>query len=300
MKPMLAATIDDVAKLKFPLLASPKLDGIRCLIIDGVPHSRNLKPIQNLYIRSMLHGLGGLDGELIVGDPKADDCFNRSTSGVMSRDGEPKFQFYVFDVWDHTPGLQFEDRLKLAKTSLATGDGKPHPFCRHVTHKKVKSAEELLAYETQMLLAGFEGVMVRDPTGPYKEGRATLREGYLSKLKRFADGEAEIIGFVEQQRNDNEKTEDELGRAKRSSAKAGKVGKGTLGALEVRDIDSGVEFEIGTGFDDALRQQIWDTRFNGPMSSWLNRVIKYKHQPVGAVDKPRFPVYLGVRDLRDR
>lgn len=294
MKPMLAATLEDVTALRFPVLASPKLDGIRCLIVDGVAHSRNMKPIPNAFIREQLAGLGPLDGELIVGSATADDCFNRSTSGVMSRDGQPKFKFHVFDLWDHAPGLHFSDRLKLAHKGMATGEGKKHPFCTPVQHKLVTNAEALLRYEQEALALGYEGVMLRDPAGPYKHGRATLREGYLSKLKRFADGEAEIIGFVEQQHNGNEAKPDELGRTKRSSAKAGKTGKNTLGALQVRDCDTGVEFEIGTGFDDYTRAVIWTNQ-----RDWAGRLVKYKHQPVGAVDKPRFPVYLGLRDAAD-
>ena len=47
MKPMLSHTITDTSDVKYPVLVSQKLDGIRCLIIDGVAVSRNLKPIRN-------------------------------------------------------------------------------------------------------------------------------------------------------------------------------------------------------------------------------------------------------------
>ena len=97
LKPMLCATVTDISKLRYPYLASPKLDGIRCLIHNGTAVSRNLKPIRNKYIASCLKGLPPLDGELIVGDPTAPDCFNRTSSGVMSADGEPDFKYYVFD-----------------------------------------------------------------------------------------------------------------------------------------------------------------------------------------------------------
>ncbi len=43
MKPMLSHTIEDTSKIKFPVLVSQKLDGIRCLIINGVAVSRNSK-----------------------------------------------------------------------------------------------------------------------------------------------------------------------------------------------------------------------------------------------------------------
>jgi len=40
-KPMLAATIEDIHQIKFGVMASPKLDGIRCLIINNKAVSRS-------------------------------------------------------------------------------------------------------------------------------------------------------------------------------------------------------------------------------------------------------------------
>jgi DNA ligase-1 len=134
--------------------------------------------------------------------------------------------------------------------------------------------------------------MVRDPRGPYKHGRSTPKEGWLLKVKRFVDAEAVVIGVVEQEHNVNEATRDALGRAKRSSAKAGKRKTGMLGALLVRDVKTGVEFAIGSGFDEAARRELWLTHVVG-------RLVKYKSQPSGAKVAPRFPVFLGFRDEGD-
>ncbi len=291
MKPLLAATVEDEAKLSFPLMASPKLDGIRCLIVGGRPMSRNMKDIQNKHIWHALFdmGLPDLDGELLVGDPKAADAFNRTSSGVMSRDGSPKFAYYVFDRHDK-PADSFRQRLTEVSGIVRDKGG----VLRIVPHKDIRNVEELAKYETQMLIAGYEGVMLRDPRGVYKFGRSTLREGILMKLKRFLDSEAKVIGFVERMHNTNEQTKDELGRAKRSSAKAGKVATGSLGALKVRDLNTKVEFEIGTGFDDVDRAHIWKEQ-----ALFMGKVVKYKYQPVGVKDKPRFPVWLGWRDVAD-
>jgi hypothetical protein len=73
--------------------------------------------------------------------------------------------------------------------------------------------------------------MLRDPNGPYKFGRSTRKEGYLLKLKRFCDSEAEVIGVVELMHNGNEAKTNALGRTERSTRKAGKTGMGVLGAL---------------------------------------------------------------------
>jgi DNA ligase-1 len=91
--------------------------------------------------------------------------------------------------------------------------------------------------------------------------------------------------------NDNEKTVDALGRAKRSSHKANKHADGTLGALHVVDVRSGVHFDLRTGFDDSLRAEIWANR-----KRYLGKLVKYKYFPSGSKEKPRFPVFLGFRE----
>jgi DNA ligase-1 len=284
---MLSATLEDTSAVRFPVLASPKLDGIRCLIIDGKPVSRNLKAIPNQYVQDYLGclKLPPLDGELIVGDPKAKDCYRKTNSGVMSRDGEPNFTFWVFDMWD--ADAMFVDRLGMVRDDLKALGNKR---IRIVPHLKIDNEAKLLEFESNHLIAGYEGVMGRSIDGLYKHGRATMREGSLWKLKRFSDGEARIVGFDEQMHNANELTRDNLGRAKRSSHKENKVAKGTLGALKVVDVFSGVDFDIGTGFTDADRDEIWANR-----EDWVGTVVKYKSMKVGVKDRPRHPVYLGVR-----
>lgn len=288
MKPMLSATLKDPASIGYPALLSPKLDGIRCIINErGMPVTRTLKLIPNEAIRAELTRLKlpQLDGELIVGSPKHPDCYRTTNSGVMSFDGEPDWCFYVFDVMC---GGSFESRLAKAKEIVQKLG---HKRVKFVGHKTARNPNDVLTYEAAMLLEGYEGIMGRAPHGSYKFGRATMREGSLWKLKRFHDGEAVIKGFDEQMRNDNEAKVNALGRKERSSHKENKHGKGTLGALKVEDVTSGVAFDVGTGFTDEDRQHIWDNR-----AAWLGRTIKYKSLPIGVKEKPRHPVYLGPRD----
>jgi DNA ligase-1 len=68
----------------------------------------------------------------------------------------------------------------------------------------INSTEELDAFEADCLRDGFEGVMLRSPSGRYKFGRSTLKENLLLKLKRFEDAEAQIIGFEGLSHNANE------------------------------------------------------------------------------------------------
>jgi DNA ligase-1 len=85
-----------------------------------------------------------------------------------------------------------------------------------------------------------------------------------------------------------------LGHSERSSVREGLVDGNTLGALLVEDVVSGVAFGIGTGFTAAQRQEIWDRR-----DQWQGKIVKYKRQPTGVKDAPRFPVFLGLREAFD-
>jgi len=290
-KPMLAETITNINSLKFPLLASPKLDGIRCIVKDGKALTRKFKPVPNIFVREWIEANlpNGIDGELMI-----DGNFNEVQSAIMKASGQPNFIFCAFDlVGENGIKENFSDRYHNLVNYIASQDAK---HLRLVKHEVVKNPEELLSFEAVCIAEGYEGVMVRTLTSPYKCGRSTLKEGFLLKLKRFEDSEAVVMGLEEMMTNTNEKTEDALGHSKRSSKKEGKVPAGKLGKFKVRDIVTGIEFEIGTGegLTMELRQEIWDNQ-----SDYIGKFVKYKHQPVLGAEKPRFPVWLGMRHQDD-
>lgn len=278
------ATDADLDKLRFPLLASAKLDGVRAVVRDGVVFSRSNKPIPNAHVQKLFGKYTHFDGELIVGNPTNKTCYRDTVSGVMSVDGEPDVKLYVFDHVGE-PSHLYNFRAERLTES------------KHViVHEQVMclTLEDILKYEEQCLDAGYEGLILRDPNAPYKQGRSTVKEGYLLKLKRFVDDEATVIGLEERMHNGNVATVNELGRTARSSHKENKSGRGDLGALLLRH-SSGIEFSCGTGFTDGERGEIWANR-----DRYLGQLAKYKHFPVGAKDLPRHPVFLGWRDRRDK
>lgn len=294
-RPMLAPSKSiDPSTIRYPMLASPKFDGIRCVIRDGLALSRALKPIANKHIRGTLEGLGarasGFDGELMLPYPAT---FQAVSSAVMAHDDEPPSEWFfaVFDCLSDRP-LPFRDRLEVARRRITHCNFGPHVrLCEHV---EVDTPDALAAYEASVLEDGHEGVMLRALDGPYKFGRATAREGYLYKLKRFVDSEAEIVGVLELQRNQNAAFVGELGQTKRRTLKAGKVDGGVMGKLVVRDLKTGVEFKIGTGFTGEQRASWWRCR-----DVLVGRVVRYRFQEHGVKDKPRIASFTGFRDRRD-
>lgn len=295
-KPMLATAVEDTSTIRYPVLTSYKYDGVRAMMQDGVLVSRNLKPIANLAVQERFKGLPeGADGELIMGDPASknedgeSDAFRKTTSAVMSRSNDSsEVKFYIFDRFTEDPF-----RIRFARICNGANLARiPHLVV--VEQKTIYDEKELLTFEADVLEAGYEGLMLRDPDGPYKQGRATVKQGWLLKLKRDSDSECEILDFVELMRNENEAKTNELGRTQRSSAKAGLVPGGMLGKFLVRDIHTGAEFDIGGGLTFSQRKDYWENRLGLP-----GKILKYKYFPVGVKDKPRFPVIIGFRDKAD-
>ncbi len=104
---------------------------------------------------------------------------------------------------------------------------------------------------------GHEGVVVkRKDLGYY--------EDVWFKDKRVMTGKYTIVGFIE-------------GEGKH---------KGRLGALIVKDPNTGVESKVGTGFDDAEREYIWNNR-----KSIKGRKVlcsAHEHTPRGVMRGPRY------------
>ncbi len=301
MKPMKAATFTPewAPRLRFPLLVSPKLDGYRALVLeDGKIYSKNLKLIRNEFIQNWFSAvlppelLAGLDGELIVGPPTGGSVINRTSSGVTARAGEPDFTYWVFDNWmaeDDT----FQNRLRFAGAQAKSPAAVRR--VKQVPHKWVKTMEELEQAEREYIEQGYEGMMLRDPAGPYKHGRSTELEGLLWKFKRFTDFEFRIESLEEAEANTNVATVDALGYTQRSSAKAGKVPKGMIGALVGTRLDTGAPVRVGPGnMTHAQRAYYWKHQEELLGQIGVAKVFEY-----GAVNADRHPTFKCIRDKDD-
>lgn len=214
---MLAATFTDMFKIKFPCFVQPKLDGIRCIILNGTAYTRQMKPIPNLHIQKILSSKeNGLDGEIMLKNRAA--TFQDIQSAVMTEAGEPEFVYHIFDLISDEMYYQRLQKLIHMDNSV------PTYFC--------KNFESLIKNEEWFIKSGYEGAMIRSPHGLYKHGRSTENEGYLLKLKRFLDAEATIIGVEELIHKNGTKSN-------------------LLGSLVTKD------FKVGTGFTMEQRADLW-------------------------------------------
>jgi DNA ligase 1 len=302
----------NLSSLRYPLLLSEKLDGIRCLIAEiewaranlnfqskhqeyldsaryAIALSRSGKPIPNRFVQEQLDSpdLIGLDGELL-----ASDKFNETSSAIMSHAGEPAFHYRVFDLFDR-PSDEFEHRnMALEQKAFP----RIHSSCAilRVPHVAVHRPKEIIYNYESLLTQGAEGVILRDPKAPYKFGRSTIKQQGMLKIKPLIDFEATVIDVEQGSINTNRVERDELGYARRSTYVANLVPNEILGALTCEK--DGVRFRVGIfkGFTKDELRLMWKQR-----QFLIGKIAKLQSMDHGVVDKPRHCRFLGFRDTTD-
>lgn len=308
-QPLLSATYDPRFPVLFPALGSFKLDGIRVVIKDGVPYTRSLKkPVPNKVLCKLLGGLPWFDGEVIAGSPTGtleDPVCNRSQSLVMSEECpeyEDNWTFWIFDyAGPEMKDMPFETRFNDAKYYMNTAcmnNPELRPHLKMVHHEPLMSEANLWGLEDKAIALGYEGIMVRQPEGRYKWGRATEKERILTKFKRWEDAEGIITEAHAEQENQNEAKTNALGKTERSSHKANKVDKEVIGGYTVktkRDADGHfgldkegdwVEFYCGAAANTTAkaRAELFKVKDTLP-----GKILTFEYQYTKGVDKPRFP-----------
>ena len=285
IRPMLGVNAPkDLSTLHYPMYLSPKLDGVRAVVKDGVVYSRSGKPIPNKKVQQAYGHLQGYDGELIYGSPTDSNVYNKTVSAVMTEDG-PDVSFYVFDYWRSDAPYSF--RYDYLESVIPYG-------INLVVQHTVNNEDDVATYEKVYLGLGYEGVMLRNPKTNYKHGRSTVKEEGRLKVKRFVDSEAVITNVTPLFRNTNEAKTDALGYTERSTCKENMVQDNLLGSITVKDLYTDIEFSIGSGFNEQDRKTLWQQK-----DELIGKIVKYKHFPIGEKDKPRFPVFIGFRPKED-
>ena len=265
MLPQLANVYNPTRVYPNPVwLASPKLDGIRCLYYaDKGLTSRSQKQryigfgeIEQICDSLRIsNNLSFLDGELYIPGEKFDVI-----SGIVrdSKDydvaAKARVEFRVFAIGSiANPNMNARAMLDLMKSALSdTGR------VNYLPHSVIPNIPIAVQTEAELVKSSGrsdEGIMLRNPSSVYAEGRSNN----LLKVKNFVKSNFVIVGF----------------------------GKGTgkfansLGNLLVRGLIDGmvVMGKVGTGFSDEERLDIWANQ-----SSYLGRDIEV--------------IYLGITPAR--
>lgn len=300
MKPMLASDFNE-NKIRFPVLAQPKIDGVRGLNIDGTLVGRSLKRHANRFTTYFysLPSLSGLDGELAAECETHPRLCSLTSSALSTVEGHPFTLWWLFDlVNSDTEGLAYATRYSMLKERVTYLQKEivQGQYLRVVPSILVHDREELQALESMWLEEGYEGVILRDPAGKHKQGRSTVREGGLLRIKRFVEEEAIVLSIIEGRRNENAAQVNELGKTFRTSHAENMVPNGMVGSMLCLDVKTQKEITVAAGCmtdEEALYY------FRNP-GELIGQTIKYKSFPKGVKDKPRFPTFQAIKGAADQ
>jgi len=251
--------------IKFPCFAQRKYDGTRCVAMSGKGlFSRNKKRYPHLdHIVAEINKLPStiiLDGELY-----SDTLTFQEIVGIVKRetlkegDQEKQIQIklHVYDIINEAP-------YELRYTNLQMLFNK-YKFKHLVLVKSdiCESEETMKELHAQYVAEGFEGLMLRNKAGLYKNSRAVD----LQKFKEFFDGEFKIVGYKEGE------------------------GLETGCVIWVCEAENGLQFACRPRGTREEREILYSDG-----KKYIGKKLTVRYQEMTDSNVPRFPVGIAIRD----
>jgi len=262
--------------IDYPIWAEPKYDGIRTIAVNASNEglklfSRKGKEFENfkhtaqaILANDALQGMM-LDGEVFGA------TFDAATTVAHTKKGKDD-KALMYRVWDCMLVDEFRERRcerPLWERQKMLGE-----LLQNATSSKVMQApgcliqneDHLLQVFANLRAEGYEGVILKPLDSMYSYKRS---KDWIKVKEMFAD-EFMVTGF-------------HVGK--------GKYAK-TLGALVIRV--GKVNVEVGSGFTDAQRKDIWKNR-----KKYLGTMVEVKYQEKTKDGSLRFPTFLRWRPDKD-
>lgn len=253
-----------------PYLIQPKYDGVRCRaipigdknfilvsseenIIYSVPHINNqLKSLPKIE----------LDGELYTHGMPFEEILSITSRTKNIHPNYEKINFVIFDIVDKKH-IQGERLVKLSNYKQYLN---LRPNIKIAPYKLANNLTEVFSIYNEYIEEKYEGIIVRNLYAMYVCKRSTD----IMKFKPKQQDSYKIISYImEYDINNNEKHQ--------------------LGALVCESGDGNV-FNVGTGFTDKQRKELWKDKEN---LIGKTVIINYQHKTSGK-NIPRFPVFVDI------
>jgi ATP-dependent DNA ligase len=194
--PMLAHEYQKRGKgFVFPCYVQPKLDGTRAVGMPGkgifsrlrktFPHMEHILAEMAQLPEDLI-----LDGELYTNELTFQEIVGlvkKETLKAGDAEKQLKIKYHVYDLIANHP---YETRKGMLAALFAS-----HRF-QHlvlVPTSRCESEAQMKLQHNAYVADGFEGIMLRAPSGDYKHSRSAD----LLKYKEFFDAEYEVVGFKE-------------------------------------------------------------------------------------------------------
>lgn len=295
---------DKLANFEYPAFIQTKMDGMRIHAVvqnNAVNYfTRNGNSFEDaptaltnyilMDINAHMAAPAGfvLDGEMLVvnndGNPvsrkEGNGVLTRLIRGTSSQDDRNRIRFVVWDAipieefWSGLWNVPYDIRFNMIKDVLARANaGSNVDLITLVKSALVANAEDAMKIFQDELSSGNEGVILKSVKGPWKNTRAK----WQLKIKAEIEMDAVVVGVQEG---------------------TGKY-QGMLGALLCRaeDKNGPIEFSVGSGFNDAERDELWK---NQPIGKVIN--VKYNEIISSKGNGPRslfLPIWNGAMEDRN-
>jgi ATP-dependent DNA ligase len=286
---MLVSSMNEKTKLKFPMMAQTKMDGMRFnAVVEGgavTYRSRNgkeldLKGVLDADFLAHANSLDVVfDGELLIWGADGKPVDRKTGNGLLTKfqkgTGTAEIAQKIRAViWDRIPLTDFRtgicvvpcqtrwsmmvagpltDRVRIAATTMVN---------------TIKVAQDL--YQ-EKLAEGEEGIILKDPEGHWEDKRVK----HQVKMKAELEADLRVVGFTEG---------------------TGKY-EGKIGSLMVESADGKVKTSVGTGLSDEQRSLDFVKEFQSKIVSVkYNALISDKKTGESSMF---LPVFIEVREDKD-
>jgi ATP-dependent DNA ligase len=274
--PMLAQDFTKRGKsIVFPCIAQRKLDGVRCVAVQGVGlFSRNGKKFPHLqHIVSEVAGIAAAatatagTGLILDGELYSDELTFQEIVGLVKKEtlrGDDaakmaKIHLWVYDII--VAGVSNADRKRRLEEIFAT---QSFQHLRLLPSDICERKEDMGALHARYVAEGYEGLMLRNMAGQYRVG---VRSVDLQKYKEFEDAEYVVSGFKEG-----------------DGAEKGCV-------IWICRTPKGQEFAVRPRGTHEERAEILKSA-----ASYIGRELTVRFQELTTDGIPRFPVGISFRD----
>ena len=278
---MLVSPMSGSTKLKFPMIAQTKMDGMRfnAIVENGAVsyRSRNGKELDLFetldddFLEMSGESNVVFDGELLVwGEGKPLD--RKTGNGILTKfqkgtGTEELAKSIRAVVWDRIPLVDFRKGIcKIPYVKRFEGL-RSYPRVKIADLTAINTIQIAQTLYQEKLAEGEEGLILKDPNGPWENKRVK----HQVKMKAELEADLLVIGH-------------QPGTGKYT---------GKIGSLEVRSADGKVKTSVGTGLSDEQRSL--------PFSEFYNKIVAVKYNALisdkKTGDKSLFlPVFIEVRE----
>ncbi len=292
-KPMLLSNDEfDINELDFTaMFQSKKRDGVRVEISNVGLLNRSLKVLRNIKVQEYFKPVyEKLPNDIIIeAEVHSNTLPCRKIAGICNSDKHAipdDLKLYIFGLFDTEK--KFSERL-VELNNIETKYLKSERY-EIIEQTLVSSAKEAIDNYNKYIEDGFEGAVLMDGRGLYKQGRVTIRQHIGFKIKPQSEIDLLILDVTERFENLNESQTNELGHSFKRNTVDAKKNTGIAATFVCQMPDGKTTTKVSLTGDESFRREIWENK-----ESYIGKYAVVKSMNYGAKDRLRHPRLVNIK-----